>query len=103
MAIEEKRILDALRVTLEERYPQYFSLTGYAENALCMEKVDEAGEEWAVYVGDHGLKKSVSRCKTLLAACVVMMQKIAINGDTKEMEARFLENLCEVPRYNEVA
>ena len=61
------RVLDTV---LSKRYvsPMEYSLTGYSEGALCLEKDEKKG--WCIYSAERGKRNNIRSYDTLLATCL---------------------------------
>ena len=73
--MNEELTLDELRLILKhEEIPQdVYSLNGYADESLCMEKVDKY---WLVYGGDRGRRVDVQVFESESQACQNFLERI---------------------------
>lgn len=69
-----------------------YSLDGYAEDRICIEK---ARGYWSIYTGSRGRKLDEKRLASPDAACVALIKKVA---DSDEQERMTLRNYRQLVR-----
>lgn len=86
----ETKYIEALDKVMAKRYPaQEYSLDGYQEDSVCLQK---EGDEWIVYIGERGRRFEEVKCKTILLACLEFIHKATSKIDViTEMEKEFLD------------
>ena len=95
VSAKEKRCLDTLAVVLAEYYPQdEFSVTGYKESAVCIERID-AG--WEVYVGERNAHHLSHIYPSILEASIAFLREMSADEELTRMEDRFLDLIATVP------
>ena len=68
-----------------------YSLNGYQESAVCLQS-SEAG--WIIYNGERGNKYNITKCNTVLSACLEFMRRFTHKTeDLSIMETELLNNL----------
>ncbi len=68
-----------------------FSMNGYKENAICIEKISDG---YMVYEAKEGKKYDTTRCERLLKACYCVISKVGIDiPQIIEMKSTFTDNV----------
>lgn len=68
-----------------------FSLDGYKEGAICIEKISES---YFVYSAEEGGKYDVTKCARLLQACYAVISKVAIEvWQISEIKSIFVDKV----------
>ena len=84
----EKQILDLLSTILEKYcYDDEYSLEGYSENSICIEKEDDSA--WEVYCGERNNHYSSETASNIYDACMIMIRKVGKPEDVPQMENLF--------------
>ena len=87
----ENDYIRALDVVLSKRYtsPMDYSLKGYSEGALCLEKDENKG--WCIYSAERGKRNFIRYYDMLLTACLKFLSEIAISEkNTIDMRNEYL-------------
>ena len=93
---KQKILNKFISVLAENGYSERdYSLNGYAEMKICMEKTGT--DEWEVFVGERGMKHYLTKHLTVEAACNQMMDLLVSDEDLyKEMEESFLQIVKDI-------
>ena len=88
----DEKYFKALDVVLNKKYPLYsYSLNGYQEESVCLEKIDD---KWVVFMGERGNRYDEEFCNTPLLACITMIRYLTHNQEEiRNMEEEFLSIL----------
>ncbi len=96
--MKEESFLKMLADTLElNQIPSgYYSLNGYAEEAVCMASYKENGrEKWEVYLGERGKKCSLKLFDSLKMACIEVIERLAESYEQESAMKEEFEQSCE--------
>lgn len=85
--LQEKRCIKIFYKTLREFQisERYFSIGGYAEEAICLQKVESG---WMIYEGERGGKYNSKIHVGCEAACCDMLSRLA---DSTEAEKKWID------------
>ncbi len=88
---EDDELLNRFNSILNEEFPSiYYSLNGYSEEAVCIEKQEDA---WEVYIGFRNQKKENQIYYDLESACVRVID--LLSPDRPELREELIKRLFE--------
>ena len=68
---KELKCIDALREVLSQNVnPGFYSLNGYKEEALCLQRSDDG---WEVYLGERNNRYNLAKFDTVVEACLNLL------------------------------
>ena len=99
--VASEEYLKVLNEVLSNHYmPNEYSLNGYAESALCIEKTPDG--QWEVYTGERGVRHHESKFGNILEACLVFLSWMGITKkEIANMREEFLSLTIDNERFKE--